>query len=142
MVVYYFALTRKNFFFSLQVQGNHSQKLCTSTSSLPSGKPLKITGLSRQYSLIKQKFPNYIVLFQVGDFYEIYNEDARKVAEKTQLRLTKNSNMNSLMAGFPARALESWQTTLVQQGFQLAVCAQFPEKYVKYSSINKYSSIQ
>ena len=78
----------------------------------------------------------------MGDFYEIYNEDARKVAEKTQLRLTKNSNMNSLMAGFPARALESWQTTLVQQGFQLAVCAQFPEKYVTYSSINKYSSIQ
>ena len=89
-----------------------------------------MTGLSKQYFLIKQKFPNYIVLFQVGDFYEIYNDDARKVAEKTQLRLTRNSNLNSMMAGFPARALDTWQTTLVQQGFQLAICAQIPEKYV------------
>lgn len=93
-----------------------------------SGKPVKMAGLAQQYLTIKQRFPNYVVLFQVGDFYEIYNEDALKVGEKTSLRISRNPSVNSLMAGFPVRSLDSWLTTLVQQGFQLAICSQLPEK--------------
>lgn len=89
---------------------------------------LKMPGLSKQYLQIKSKYPDFIVLFQVGDFYEIYSDDAVKVAEKTSLRISRNPNVNRLMAGFPVRSLDSWLTTLVQQGFQLAICPQQPSK--------------
>ena len=89
---------------------------------------LKMPGLSKQYLQIKSKYPDFIVLFQVGDFYEIYSDDAVKVAEKTSLRISRNPNVNKLMAGFPVRSLDSWLTTLVQQGFQLAICPQQPSK--------------
>ena len=84
-------------------------------------------GLAQQYMDIKQKFPDYVVLFQVGDFYEIYNEDAIKVGEKTSLRITRNPNVQSIMAGFPVRSLDSWLMTLAQQGFKLAICSQVKE---------------
>ena len=87
-----------------------------------------MSGLAAQYMNVKRKFPDFIVLFQVGDFYEIYSQDALKVAEKTSLRVSKNPNVNRMMAGFPVRSLDSWLTTLVQQGFQLAICPQMPEK--------------
>ncbi|KAJ7372929.1 MutS protein 1 [Desmophyllum pertusum] len=101
--------------------------MATSSSALPD-KNVKMTGLSKQYLSIKNKYPDFIVLFQVGDFYEIYSGDAVKVAEKTSLRISRNPNVNKLMAGFPVRSLDSWLTTLVQQGFQLAICPQFPDK--------------
>lgn len=97
-------------------------------STTLANKNIKMTGLSKQHLLIKNKYPDFIVLFQVGDFYEIYSEDAVKVAEKTSLRISRNPNVNKLMAGFPVRSLDSWLTTLVQQGFQLAICPQRPEK--------------
>ena len=103
-------------------------------STTLANKNIKMTGLSKQYLLIKNKYPDFIVLFQVGDFYEIYSEDAVKVAEKTSLRISRNPNVNKLMAGFPVRSLDSWLTTLVQQGFQLAICPQRPEKWVYISS--------
>lgn len=104
-----------------------SKFMATSSSALPE-KNLKMPGLSQQYLLIKNKYPDFIVLFQVGDFYEIYSGDAVKVAEKTSLRISRNPNVNKLMAGFPVRSLDSWLTTLVQQGFQLAICPQLPNK--------------
>ena len=107
----------------------HTDKLSMAThaSALPN-KNIKMAGLSKQYLLIKNKYPDFIVLFQVGDFYEIYSDDAVKVAEKTSLRISRNPNVNKLMAGFPVRSLDNWLTTLVQQGFQLAICPQCPGK--------------
>ena len=106
-------------------------KSIVTSSRLTSDKNVKMTGLSKQYLSIKNKYPEFIVLFQVGDFYEIYSSDAVKVAEKTSLRISRNPNVNKLMAGFPVRSLDSWLSTLVQQGFQLAICPQFPDKWVK-----------
>jgi len=101
--------------------------MATHANALPN-KNLKMPGLSKQYLLIKNKYPEFIVLFQVGDFYEIYGDDAVKVADKTSLRISRNPNVNKLMAGFPVRSLDSWLMTLVQQGFQLAICPQCPGK--------------
>ena len=103
--------------------------MATHANALPD-KNLKMPGLSKQYLLIKNKYPEFIVLFQVGDFYEIYGDDAVKVADKTSLRISRNPNVNKLMAGFPVRSLDSWLMTLVQQGFQLAICPQCPGKWV------------
>ena len=112
---------------SKQLQQINKHMMATHSTTL-ANKNIKMTGLSKQYLLIKNKYPDFIVLFQVGDFYEIYSEDAVKVAEKTSLRISRNPNVNKLMAGFPVRSLDSWLTTLVQQGFQLAICPQQPEK--------------
>lgn len=118
----FFFTARKNLFHQ-----NSKLTMATHASALQN-KNLKMTGLSRQYLQIKNKYPDFIVLFQVGDFYEIYSDDAVKVAEKTSLRISRNPNVNKLMAGFPVRSLDSWLTTLVQQGFQLAICPQCPGK--------------
>ena len=117
----FFHISRKKIFQDIN-------KFMTTSSSIIPDKNVKMTGLSRQYLSIKNKYPDFIVLFQVGDFYEIYSSDAVKVAEKTSLRISRNPNVNKLMAGFPVRSLNSWLSTLVQQGFQLAICPQFPDK--------------
>lgn len=117
-------ISRKGIFFD-------AVKSTATSSCTTSDKTARMTGLSKQYLSIKNKYPEFIVLFQVGDFYEIYSGDAVKVAEKTSLRVSRNPNVNKLMAGFPVRSLDSWLSTLVQQGFQLAICPQFPDKWVK-----------
>ena len=205
--------------------------------------------LMKQFDQIKSQHPNYILLFQVGDFYELYGDDASKsngscsasllayfkgspsspalnimlawkimlllmlvlsiasrpdplsyahtrarthtrthththarthalthththththtpihntkhqneagiekgtppiivyigeVTAKTSLRLTRNK-ANLFMAGFPTKNLSEWQRVLVEAGFQLAICDQFPPKYVKNISIYYNSSLK
>eukprot|EP00731_Ephydatia_muelleri_P018988 Em0011g1028a len=82
------------------------------------------TSLKTQFSNIKKQYPGYILLFQVGDFYEIYGDDAVAVASKTALRVCGKNETR--MAGFPVRSLSDWQRTLVEAGFQLAICNQIP----------------
>ena len=82
--------------------------------------------LYKQYQLIKNQYEDYILLFQVGDFYELYDADASAVADKTSLRMTKHASSGMLMAGFPKRSLNEWSKVLVKAGFQLAICNQSP----------------
>jgi DNA mismatch repair protein MutS len=79
-----------------------------------------------QFQRVKKQFPDHLLLFQVGDFYELYGEDASTAASKTSLRLTKKAGV--LMAGFPVRSLDEWQRILVEAGLQLAICNQQPLK--------------
>jgi len=81
--------------------------------------------LYKQFQTIKNQYKDFILLFQVGDFYEIYDEDASAVADKTSLRITKHGG-GKLMAGFPRKSLPEWSRVLVKAGFQLAVCNQAP----------------
>ena len=80
--------------------------------------------LYKQYQCIKSQYEDYILLFQVGDFYELYDADASAVADKTSLRITKHASSGMLMAGFPKRSLNEWSRVLVKAGFQLAICNQ------------------
>lgn len=80
--------------------------------------------LKAQFNSIKKQYPEYILLFQVGDFYEIYGDDAVAVTSKTALRICGKNE--TPMAGFPVRSLHDWQRTLVEAGFQLAICNQIP----------------
>ena len=81
--------------------------------------------LYKQFQRIKDQYKDFILLFQVGDFYEIYDGDASAVADKTSLRIAKHGG-GKLMAGFPKRSLAEWSRVLVKAGFQLAVCNQAP----------------
>ena len=85
--------------------------------------------LHKQFQSIKSQYEDYILLFQVGDFYELYDADASAVADKTSLRITKHPNSGMLMAGFPKRSLNEWSRVLVKAGFQLAICNQAPGRY-------------
>lgn len=75
-----------------------------------------------QFHAVKEQCKDYILLFQVGDFYELYGKDAELVTEKTTLRVTQKQGV--LMAGFPVRSLNEWLKVLVEAGFQLAICNQ------------------
>lgn len=85
--------------------------------------------LLNQFQAIKRQYEDYILLFQVGDFYELYDADASAVADKTSLRITTHANTGVLMAGFPKRSLNEWSKVLVKAGFQLAICNQTPGRY-------------
>ena len=85
--------------------------------------------LHKQFQAVKSQYEDYILLFQVGDFYELYGSDASAVADKTSLRIAKHANSGMLMAGFPKRSLNEWSKVLVKAGFQLAICNQAPGRY-------------
>lgn len=95
-------------------------------------KAKKETPLMAQYNRIKAKYPDAILLFRVGDFYETFGEDAIKTANVTGIVLTKRNNGASAsgqieLAGFPHHALDTYLPKLVKAGFRIAICDQLEE---------------
>ena len=84
----------------------------------------------RQYNEMKKKFPDAMLLFRVGDFYETYSSDAVKSAGILGITLTRKSNGNATyteMAGFPYHALEQYLPRLVKAGQRVAICEQLED---------------
>jgi len=91
---------------------------------------LEETPLMKQYFDIKSKHPDAILLFRVGDFYEMYGEDAITGASILGIVQTKRSNGASpsiAMAGFPHHALDTYLPKLVRAGKRVAVCDQLED---------------
>lgn len=85
------------------------------------------TPLMRQYSEIKLQYEDAIVLFRMGDFYETFNEDAKKTAKILGIVLTKRSSGSAAdvpLAGFPYHALDNYLPKLVKAGYRVAICEQ------------------
>lgn len=83
--------------------------------------------MMRQYLDVKDRYPDYLLLFRVGDFYETFFDDAGTVSNALNIVLTKRSNGSSAaipMAGFPHHASEGYIARLVRKGFKVAVCDQ------------------
>lgn len=97
------------------------------------------TPLMQQYSSIKSKYPDAILLFRIGDFYETFGEDAIKTAATLGITLTKRRNGAASeveLAGFPYHALDTYLPKLVRGGHRVAICDQledpkFAKKIVK-----------
>ena len=88
------------------------------------------TPLMKQYSSIKAKHPDAILLFRVGDFYETFSEDAIKTAEILGITLTKRANGSASfveLAGFPYHALDTYLPKLVRAGQRVAICEQLED---------------
>ncbi|MBO7074896.1 MAG: DNA mismatch repair protein MutS [Bacteroidales bacterium] len=88
------------------------------------------TPLMKQYYAFKAKYPEAMLLFRVGDFYETYGEDAIKSAETLGIVLTRRSNgaaAGAEMAGFPHHALDTYLPKLVRAGLKVAVCEQLED---------------
>lgn len=107
---------------------------------IPSGaEESSTTPLMGQYAQIKGKYPDAILLFRVGDFYETFGEDAIKVARTLGIVQTKRNNGSSSieLAGFPYHSLNLYLPKLVRSGFRVAICEQMekpvPGRVVKRS---------
>lgn len=88
------------------------------------------TPLMKQYNSIKAKYPDAILLFRVGDFYETFGEDAIKAAHVLGIVLTKRKNGAAAfieLAGFPHHSLEVYLPKLVRAGFRVAICDQLED---------------
>ncbi|MEO7174202.1 MAG: DNA mismatch repair protein MutS [Saprospiraceae bacterium] len=85
-----------------------------------------ITPLMRQYNQIKAKYPDALLLFRVGDFYETFGEDAIKTARTLGIVLTKRNNggVDVELAGFPYHSLDNYLSKLVKGGYRVAICEQ------------------
>ncbi len=93
------------------------------------------TPLMQQHRAIKQKYPDAILLFRVGDFYETFGEDAIHASRILGITLTKRNNGaagSSELAGFPYHALDTYLHKLVKGGFRVAICDQLEDpKFAK-----------
>ena len=93
------------------------------------------TPLMQQHNAIKSKYPDAILLFRVGDFYETFGTDAINASAVLGITLTKrnNGNASSLeLAGFPHHALDTYLHKLVKAGYRVAICDQLEDpKMVK-----------
>ena len=88
------------------------------------------TPLMKQYNAFKAKYPDAMLLFRVGDFYETYGEDAVKDSEVLGIVLTKRSNAiaeSPELAGFPHHALDTYLPKLVRAGLKVAICEQLED---------------
>ncbi len=86
----------------------------------------KVTPLMKQYFKVKAKYPDAILLFRVGDFYETFGEDAIKTSKALGIVLTNRNNGGSQieLAGFPYHALDMYLPRLVKAGYRVAICEQ------------------
>jgi len=86
---------------------------------------VKLTPLMRQYHQIKSRYPDALLLFRVGDFYETFEDDAIKCSESLNIVLTNRSATK--LAGFPHHALNNFLPKLVQAGYRVAICDQLED---------------
>ncbi len=88
------------------------------------------TPLMRQYSQIKAKYPDTVLLFRMGDFFETFDTDANIASKVLGITLTKRSNgaaSDVALAGFPHHAIDNYLPKLVKAGYKVAVCEQLED---------------
>lgn len=92
-------------------------------------KASKETPLMKQYNQIKAKYPDALLLFRVGDFYETFREDAIKTSQVLGIVLTNRNNggEQTELAGFPHHSLNSYLPKLVKAGYRVAICDQLED---------------
>jgi len=94
-----------------------------------------LTPVMRQYATVKATYPDALVLFRMGDFYETFKEDAKTAAKILNITLTKRANGKASsvpLAGFPHHALESYMHKLLKAGLKVAICEQVEDpKFAK-----------
>lgn len=89
----------------------------------------------RQYRKVKERYPDMLLLFRMGDFFETFEDDAITTSKVLGITLTKRSNggaSNVPLAGFPHHALDNYLPKLVKAGYRVAVCEQLEDpKFAK-----------
>lgn len=94
---------------------------------------MKLTPMMQQYQAVKNAHPDQILFFRLGDFYEMFLDDAILVSKKLELTLTKRSTAGDgiPMCGVPYHAAESYINKLVNKGYKVAICEQIGDPKAK-----------
>src|SRR4030066_94095 len=85
------------------------------------------TPIRQQYLRIKRKYPQAIVLFRLGDFYETFDEDARITSKELEIVLTSREmgkGHKIPMAGIPYHGIDNYLARLINRGYKVAICEQ------------------
>lgn len=93
-------------------------------------KDISETPMMQQHKAIKQKYPDALLLFRVGDFYETFGQDAVIASQVLGITLTKRNNGAAAsldLAGFPHHALDTYLHKLVKAGYRVAICDQLED---------------
>src|SRR5690606_5474111 len=88
----------------------------------------------QQYLEIKRQYPNTILFFRLGDFYETFDEDAEITARELDIVLTSRSvgkGVRAPLAGIPYHAVENYLARLIEKGYHVAICEQVGDTPVK-----------
>ena len=103
-------------------------------------KTKKVTPLMKQYNAIKVKYPDALLLFRVGDFYETFGSDAVKASKILDIILTKRgagSESETELAGFPHHSLNTYLPKLVKAGERVAICDQLEDPKLTKSIVKR-----
>jgi DNA mismatch repair protein MutS len=98
----------------------------------------ELTPMMRQYRDLKQRYPDHVLFFRLGDFYETFFEDAELAARLLQITLT--ARQGAPMAGIPHHASDGYIARLVHAGQKIAVCEQLEAPGRERSSFGGTSS--
>ena len=90
--------------------------------------PHELTPFMRQWTAAKRENPDALLFFRMGDFYELFYDDAVTVSRELQLTLTARDRERSQpMCGVPYHAVESYLTRLLRKGYRIAICDQMED---------------
>ena len=109
-----------------------------------SDKEEKITPMMKQYYEIKNKYPNTLLFYRLGDFYELFEADALKVSRLLDLTLTHRGNIGGQpipMCGVPFHAVDNYIARLIRQGESVVICEQIGEPGKQKTMERKVSRI-
>ena len=98
------------------------------------------TPLIKQWEEMKKKHPDAILLFHVGDFYELFGEDAQVASNILNITLTSRANGKAnriYLAGFPHHALNTYLPKLVRAGKRVAICEQLEDPKLSQKSVKR-----
>src|SRR5438876_5170893 len=101
------------------------------------------TPLMRQYAAIKKEHPQALLFFRLGDFYELFFEDAVVAARELQITLTSRNKEKGLavpMCGVPYHSAENYISKLIRKGFKVAVCDQMEDARLAKKLVDRKST--
>ena len=93
-----------------------------------------VTPIRQQYLEIKRDYPNTILFFRLGDFYETFDEDAETISRELDIVLTSRpigKGIRAPLAGIPYHAVENYLARLIQKGYHIAICEQVGNEPIK-----------
>ncbi|NPV85014.1 MAG: DNA mismatch repair protein MutS [Anaerolineae bacterium] len=96
--------------------------------------PEDVTPIRQQYLEIKRQYPNAILFFRLGDFYETFDKDAEITSQELDIVLTSRNVAKGVrvpMAGIPYHAVENYLSRLIEKGYHVAICEQVGEQPIK-----------
>ncbi len=100
----------------------------TAESAARAGKPAELTPFMRQWTAAKKENPDALLFFRMGDFYELFYDDAAVASRELQLTLTARDRERQVpMCGVPYHAVEGYLSRLLRRGFRIAICDQMED---------------